>query len=208
MNSYPQRVRENILPLSVAGTLPEAFQEWYFTEETHDYESCEAECELCNQEELRYHFKIKNRDTFNELWVGSHCILKFEVPVYDQGMILDRKGAKKKLEQLKKKMQLESCIKALTNLAAKENNDILRNALNYYKINKYLTPKFAYVVFWRLDANNIDYKSSFFKVSLRKSKYKDDLRSMPTTRVHRIWKAFNRAQRDIAINMGHKPPVN
>lgn len=32
MNSYPQRVANNILPLSVSDILPDAFNEWYFTE--------------------------------------------------------------------------------------------------------------------------------------------------------------------------------
>ncbi|MEQ8184331.1 hypothetical protein [Marinobacter salarius] len=178
MSTYPQRVADNILPLSLTGTLPEAFKEWYFTENMEDHEIAEEDCELCDQEQLRYHFEIKNRHTNHRLWVGSSCILKFQVQVFDNGALLDAKGSAKKLETLKRKMRLESCIKALRKLAASEDNDILSSALDFYLKNKYLTPKFAFVVFWRLNSNKIDYSPSFFKVSLKKDKYKRDLAQM------------------------------
>jgi hypothetical protein len=206
MSTYPQRVAGNILPLSQAGTLPEAFKEWFFTENIEDHEVAEEDCELCDQEQLRYHFEIKNRYTNHQLWVGSSCILKFQVQVFDNGTLLDQKGATKKLENLKKKMRLDSCIKALKKLAASENNGILSNALDFYLKNKYLTPKFAFVVFWRLNSNNIDHSPSFFNVSLKKDKYKTDLAQMPLDRVHMIWSALSSSQRKLAISYGHTPP--
>lgn len=205
-SSYPLRVRENILPLSVAGTLPEAFKEWFFTERTHDHEKAEAVCELCDKEEIRYHFQIENQYTHHRLWVGSHCILKFGLSVYDDGAVLSASDAKKKLDKLTKKMQLASCIKALELLASAENNEILKKALEFYKFNKYLTPKFAFVVFWRLDKNGIDYRPSFFKISLKRQKYQDDLRDMPKSRVHIFWKALSPSQRKLAISLGHSAP--
>jgi hypothetical protein len=38
MGGYTQRVRDSILPLSVAGTLPAAFAEWSDTDNTVDHE--------------------------------------------------------------------------------------------------------------------------------------------------------------------------
>ncbi|WP_165856041.1 hypothetical protein [Marinobacter sp. JSM 1782161] len=208
MSTYPQRVVDNILPLSLAGTLPEAFKEWYFTENMEDHEIAEEDCELCNQEQLRYHFEIKNRHTNHRMWVRSTCILKFQVQVFDKGALLDAKGSAKKLEKLKETMRLESCIKALRKLATSEDNDILSNALDFYLRNKYLTPKFAFVVFWRLNSNKIDHSPSFFKVSLKKDKYKRDLAQMPLDRVRMIWPALSSSQRKLAISYGHLPPGN
>jgi len=207
MKSYPQRVRDNILPLSVGSTLPEAFEEWSFTERTEDHEEPIETCQLCEQEDLRYHFEIRNALTGKTLWVGSQCILKFGLSVFESGLRLSPAGAKKKLDRLMQQMRLESCIKALERLAAAEDNSILRNALAYYRKNKYLTPKFAFVVMWRLQKNRIDHSPSFFKVSLKKSKYKEDLRAMPASQVHAIWKALTSTQRRMAIAMGHPPPV-
>jgi len=172
MISYPQRVSNNILPLSLSGKLPEAFEEWFFTENTEDHEDIIENCQLCNQEQLRYHFEIKNKYTKETLMVGSSCILKFNVAVYENDILLDERNTKKKLDKLLNKMRLDSCIKSLTVLAERENNDILKNALDYYSSNKFLTPKFAAVVFWKLNENNIDYTSSslnlfFFKLILK-----------------------------------------
>src|SRR5256885_16481489 len=94
MQSYPQRVRDNILPLSVGSTLPEAFEEWLFTDEVIDHDHKDEICELCEQDGLRYHFRIKNQLTHHHLWVGSHCILRFNVSVFEQGRRLSPEEAR------------------------------------------------------------------------------------------------------------------
>ena len=107
MSTYPQRVADKILPLSQAGTLPEAFKEWIFTGETEDHEHAIEECQLCNQEQLRYHFKIANRYTHKNLWIGSQCILKFKVAVFEDDQLLGENETKKKLDALIKQMRFE-----------------------------------------------------------------------------------------------------
>lgn len=206
MSTYPQRVRDNILPLSVGGTLPEAFEEWSFTERTEDHEQPIETCQLCEQEALRYHFEIRNSLTNKTLWVGSQCILKFGLSVFESGRRLSESDAKKKLERLMQQMRLESCIRALEKLATAEKNEILSNALLYYRKNKYLSPKFAFVVLWRLQSNKIDHSPSFFKISLKRDKYQNDLRSMSLNHVHTIWPELSSSQRDMAIRMGHTAP--
>lgn len=206
MSTYPQRVADNILPLSQAGTLPEAFKEWYFNGKTEDHEQAIEECELCNQEQLRYHFKIVNRYTNEDLWIGSQCILKFKVAVYEDDQLLGEKETKKKLGALIKQMRVESCVSALQRLVQKENTDMLSNALNFYQKNKNLTPNYARVIFWRLKKYNIDHNPSFFKISLRKDKYRKDLRDMEISHVHLIWPALTGSQRKLATDMGHSAP--
>jgi hypothetical protein len=127
--------------------------------------------------------------------------------VFEEGRRLSPSDSKKKLDRLMQQMRLESCVKALEKLALTEQNEILTNALAYYKKNKYLTPKFAFVVLWRLQQNRIDHSPSFFKINLRKDRYKVDLREMQTTRVHTIWPALTSAQRKLAIDLGHAAPT-
>jgi hypothetical protein len=206
MDTYPQRVRDSILPLSVGGTLPDAFEEWYFTENVVDHEQPMETCQLCGKEDLRYHFEIKNEFTDKKLWVGSHCILQFDVPVYEDEVRLSPEESKRKLEKLTDQMRLEACIRSLERLSAAENNEILKSALEYYKRRKKLTPKFAFVVFWRLKENKIDHSPSFFKVDLKKKRYQADLEEMMTSRVHFFWPALSSSQRQMAIDMGHHPP--
>ncbi|WP_230383188.1 hypothetical protein [Paracoccus shanxieyensis] len=120
MGGYTQRVRDSILPLSVAGTLPAAFNEWSFTDNTVDHEQPIETCELCGQQDLRYHFEIANHYTDATLWVGSHCILQFDVAVIEKGRRLSPAEAKRHLTKLTQQMHLESCIRTLEQLAAKE----------------------------------------------------------------------------------------
>lgn len=205
-SSYAQRVAGNILPLSVVQTLPEAFREWYFTEHTIDHERPTETCELCEQEELRYHFEIQNRHTGKCLMVGSQCILRFELAVFDDGRLLEASEARRKLEALTRKMQHDSCLKALQSVALTERNEILQKALEFYQKNDYLTPKQGFVVLWRLQKNRIEHHPSFFKISLNKERYRDDLREMALSRVHLIWPALTSGQRKIAERLGHPPP--
>lgn len=206
MGGYTQRVRDSILPLSVAGTLPTAFDEWSFTDNTVDHEQPIETCELCGQQDLRYHFEIANHYTDATLWVGSHCILQFDVAVMEKGRRLSPTEAKRHLTKLTQQMQLESCIRTLEQLAAKESNPILSGALDYYRKNKKLTPKYAAVVFWKLQAFNVDHHPSFFQIELRRAQHVDDLRQMQTARVHRFWSALTTAQRRKAVELGHTPP--
>src|SRR6185437_14628582 len=106
-------------------------------------------CELCDQEELRYHFEIRNAFTKKALWVGSHCILKFGLSVFEEGNRLSGKAAKRKLDCLMRQMRLNACIRALERVANAEDSPILANALEYYTKNKFLSPKQAFVVLWR-----------------------------------------------------------
>ena len=45
--SYPQRVWANLVPLSEGDTLPEAFEEWSFTDNVQDHEEPIETCQLC-----------------------------------------------------------------------------------------------------------------------------------------------------------------
>jgi hypothetical protein len=208
MQTYSQRVRESILPLSVGDTLPKAFEEWHFTGNTEDHEEACETCELCGHEGLRYHFEIENEYTWHTLQVGSHCILQFDVAVYEEGRKLSPAEAKKRLDKLTEQMRLASCIKALEKLAQAEKSKILLNALEYYRTNKKLTPKQAFVVFWRLRRNRIDHSASFFSVTLKKKRYIRDLEEMETSRVHFFWAALTSSQRSKAVTLGHTPPVH
>lgn len=203
---YSARVCESILPLSIGASLPEAFEEWRFSGKTCDHEEPSETCQLCGKEGLRYHFEIANDLTSSKLWVGSHCILAFDVGVYEQGQRLGAEDAARLLEKRVQQMRLESCLKALATLAATESNSILSGALAFYQKNKYLTPRYAFVVFWRLQQNGVDHDPSFFKIGMKKKRDKEALREMDTDRVHFFWSALSAGQRRKAMELGHSPP--
>ncbi|MDK2770383.1 MAG: hypothetical protein KYX69_22005 [Sphingomonas sp.] len=203
---YKQVVRDSLLPLSVGGTLPVAFAEWSFTGITHDHEQATEICDLCGKRDLRYHFQIANGLTGAELWVGSHCILQFELPVFDGDRQIAPAEARAHLQAHVRRMQIEYCIKALSILADREDSNILRGALDYYARKNKLTPRYADVVFWRLQRHRIEHQPSFFAIELRERRHIDALRDLPTKRVHRLWGALTSAQRRKAVELGHPAP--
>lgn len=207
VSGYTQRVRDSILPRSVAGTLPAAFAEWAFTENSIDHEAPIETYELWGQQYLLCHFEIANRHTEATLWVGSHCILQFDVAVLEDGRRLAPDEAKQHLAKLTQQMELESCTKTLERLAMAENHPILSGALDYYRHNKKLTPKYAALVFWTLRTLRIDHHPSVFQVELRCAQQIEELRPMPTARVHQFWGALTPAQRRKAVELGHRPPA-
>ncbi|MBN3777343.1 hypothetical protein G3O06_07210 [Burkholderia sp. Ac-20345] len=208
MQHYSQRVRDNILPLSIGDTLPKAFEEWTVTESVVDHETPRETCELCGQESLRYQFEIRNSLTGNTLWVGSQCILKFGLSVFENGRILSPEDAKKKINRIMEQMRQDACIRALEAVAIAEENEILSNALQYFKVHKYLSPKQAFVVLWRLNRHRIDHNPSFFKIDLKHDRFKSQLREMEESRVHVLWPALTSSQRKLAERYGHHPPAS
>jgi hypothetical protein len=207
MQHYSQRVRDSILPLSVGDTLPKAFEEWTVTEKVVDHETPQEICELCGQESLRYQFEIRNSLNANTLWVGSQCILKFGLSVFENGRVLSPEDAKKKISRIMEQMRQDACIRALEALALTERNEILSSAVQYFKKHKYLSPKHAFVVLWRLNRHRIDHNPSFFKIDLKHDRFKAQLREMETSRVHVLWPALTSSQRQIAERYGHTPPT-
>jgi len=97
-------------------------------------------------------------------------------------------------------------MKALRKLVKAENNEILASALRFLAEHGSLSPRFAFVVFWRLQEHQIEHNPAFFKINLRRQKFLRDLEAMPLARVHVLWPALSGAQRRKAIGLGITPP--
>lgn len=195
---FSAKVLDRIIPLSVSGSLSQAFEEWYFTETTRDHQKPIEVCQLCGKDGLRYHFQIRNELTDVKLWVGSHCILQFGLSVYEDGRRLSANEAQKKLDRLTSKMRFDSTIRALEKLAEKEEGPIILGALAYLKTNKKLTPRYASIVLWRLNERRIDHCPSFFKVALRREDHKEALRNLKPRMFDYLCPALTSSQRKLA----------
>ncbi len=205
-DAYSESARDNILRASRGQQFPKVFQEWRVTGNLRDHAATVATCELCEQERLRYQFEISNDFTQQIMWVGSSCILKFGVPVFRDGLRVSGRAAARHLDELIIDFRTQACLSALRRLCSRETNQILENALDYFEEHNSLSPKFAFVVLWRLNAHLIDYSPSFFKINLKRQKFMRDLEEMPASRVRIIWPALSGAQRRRAIDSGVVPP--
>lgn len=77
--------------------------------------------------------------------------------MFENGRVLSPEDAKKKINRIIDQMRQNARIRALETVAEAENNEILTNALTYFKKTKYLSPKQAFVVLWRLKRHRIDH---------------------------------------------------
>ena len=195
MNSYPQRVADSLLPLSVAGTVPEAAEEWRVTGKVVDHEFAEQTCQLCGQEHVRYHFEIENAFTRKTLWTGSQCILRFEVAVFEDGERVRGQDAKKALNRLIEAEQHACCLAALDELARIEHDERFGDIRARYARDKRLTPKQAAWVFSRLAHHRIRHTTALFAITLKKAKYRQDLRGMPEAQRRLVQEALTSEQR-------------
>lgn len=196
---YYTRIENNLLPLSQADSIEEAIKEWEFNGNTKDHYTTTATCEMCDQQNLRFHFEIVNKLNKNTLQVGSSCIKRYDVSVIgNKGYQIAKKDVAKHLNQFIKKMKYDFCVDSLYKLAKKTNHDILKGALKYLKEHGKLTPKFANVVLWQLKENNIDHKPSYFSVSLRTEKHRDDLKNLKDYQFKLVEPALSSSQKKIA----------
>jgi hypothetical protein len=212
MNEYLKKMFGTALPLSSQKQLPAVLNEWYCTERVRDHDLDDVGQVVEAERPLRFYFEIKNQRTKQCLWVGEDFILKFGIQLIENGQLptpsrtSSTSRTRKKLAALKNRIRFNACLGTLRGLKARESNDILKAALDYYEKNDYLSPKYAFVVFWQLTSKSIDHCPSFFKISLKKAKYKKDLALMPTESVHLIWPALSSRQRQVAERYGHCAP--
>ena len=184
-NNHPvTNIRDNIpvIPYFKSKGLEFPFLTWSYTGELIDYEEPYETCELCGKHGLRYHFVIHDFEG-NKLWVGSECINRFGVPVYDEDnnqffgkdgkKILNRQINRKQLTKIRNKSLC--CLRELYK-AVHEKEDklfikdigICHKGRHIKKHNIVLKPDEMLKMLNLLKIFNIEYTSSWFKVSCNK----------------------------------------
>jgi hypothetical protein len=170
-----------------------AIKEWYFTDEVIDnnedgeIDEIRPSCELCEHEDLRWQFIIKNMNNNNYLKVGSTCIKQFDI------VLIDKHGNKKygderdsNLERAINKKRAEAAfnnvLETLRTLWKKDKDTSWNKHIvicgKQWKCNGSLEPdKLAFIIN-RFNENSIKYKKLELKINLRKKIYKDQILEM------------------------------
>jgi hypothetical protein len=91
----------------------EFFAQWRHTGQFRDHGKPVAACELCGNTRLRYHFLVAHRQTGEAIWVGSQCVLNFELSV---GAVLSRQ--RRARQEVEEAANLEATRENLTQLLA------------------------------------------------------------------------------------------
>jgi hypothetical protein len=200
MSGWEERAAESLLALSTSSTFWVALREWRYTGRFFDLESTDGTCELCSQQDLRYHFEIANRGTGGQLLVGSECIKRFdlsgldeegrEIGAADTARLVDR-HRRGLVEDARRRRMMTALLK-LGQAAPDFNAD---SFLVYAEDRGAFTPKQLAMIFWRLQSSAIPYRPSDFRLAIRRDREKEQLRSMSAAAFQRIQPAMTKAQR-------------
>jgi hypothetical protein len=172
MTSWAERAATTLLPLSRAATLTAALKEWTYTGRFFDLEAADGTCELCGQQELRYHFEIENDGTGSSLLVGSECIKRFEIGGIEQRVMT-----------------------ALLKLGRKAPDFDAQNFIAFVDDKGAFTPNQVAMIFWRLGSAGVEYRPADWKVRLRRDSDLGQLRTMKPAAFKRVMAALTAPQR-------------
>jgi hypothetical protein len=191
-----ENAKKNLLPLSKEKQrLKYALKEWDYRGKWEDYESCEATCQLCEQEELRYHFEITNKYTRKRLLVGSKCITRFGgVNVYDENgqLITDPAEAEKRVKRDVQKIvsaaKQRSVMDSLNTLAKKDNHPEIdiKDLIYYYRERGAFTPNQLAMLIWRFEITKVAYHREYFKMIATRKREKWQLLKMPDWKLQKL----------------------
>ena len=202
MSQFLEASKRNLLPLSQENTnFNLALREWEHNGEVVDHLTPEEVCELCNHANLRYHFAIVNRLTNESLQVGSSCIEKFNITVFDEeGNALTGADRKKKLKNTvtlkQKEMMLEPLYMLYQAYQSKHRDtDHIQKDIRELKKKDGLSPQKLLSLFRQLQQSDIFYVPQLYKITLRSTENKQALAEMSDYDRGLIWLSLSPQQR-------------
>ncbi|MDS4026025.1 MAG: hypothetical protein RKO25_03405 [Candidatus Contendobacter sp.] len=199
MSHWLDTSKRNLIPLSVATLFTEALREWFFTGVVYDYEGEDIKCELCEHPDLSHHFEIRNTVNDNRLLVGSSCILKFsEINIRDTfgREVTDTEERKVYLNDALQKKLTEIMLEPLRKLwlKDKEHRADIESKAKQLKMGDGISPQGLLFLFRRMDACQIPYTATRYKVSLRSYIEQGELYRMSQPDLHKIKPALSAIQ--------------
>ncbi len=201
MNSF-ETTRNTLLSLSKSKKdYNQAISEWDYFGDFHDNEVSNATCQLCGQTNIRYEFQIVNRNNQNTLLVGSECITKFGITVYDDyGNRITGYSAKARVSSDRRKLvasaKTQGVINALVTLMSKDKEFDFHKFISYYQERGAFTPKQLNLVMWRLNKFRISHEKSHFKLVMQRDREKQQLLQMEEWQLNQIKPCLSPAQRE------------
>ncbi|MCP4425956.1 MAG: hypothetical protein GY803_15795 [Chloroflexi bacterium] len=166
-----KKAEETLFPKSEEqNDLQKAILEWDFTGDVKDYGRPCKQCEICGNDGLRYHFEIRNAKTGGRMSVGSSCITRFDIAVYDEnGQAIPQKEKqtflKKKIDERARENILETLRRLWRAEAPLRRQMIESYAANFKKYHRF-SPKEILFLFKAMEANQISFNPRSFKVAL------------------------------------------
>lgn len=210
MNAWIKTATKNLLEKSEEKfDYTKAKDEWVTTDKVEDsldkFEIGEEwpSCELCEHEDLRWQFEIRNELNENLLMVGSSCIKQFDIKLLTSNReIVDGGLRDTKIDQLIRQKSSEAKHnEVLEIMRALWKKDVgFRNKIEgiakFWKNNGHFSPKMVAFLIWRLNQNGLKFNSKLMKISIRKKDYHDQIMEMEEWKLKKILPCLTKTQRD------------
>ena len=199
MSSWSEISQKNLFPFSKEQSdFETALKEWAHTGVLVDHLFPIESCQLCEHSNLRYHFEIVNNETQAILQVGSSCIEKFGIAIYDEdGNKLQGQARGKQLKEEINAQKQEKMVEPLGQLwqVNKENREQVAAYVRAYQERGGFSPKNLLALFILMKNEGIDYIPHTYKVSLRRKKDRDYLYRISEADRELIWGSLSTAQK-------------
>lgn len=187
MNRWRKAAITNLLADSEEqDNFEQAVTEWRSTGVCKRTSESHTSCELCEQERLAFHFQIENELNGNQILVGSSCITKFNIAVYNpSGQRLSGKALKIHFREKIEGAKQEAMLDELRCLYRSATGDTVQNyiaqAVESYKQNNGFSPvEMRDIIRWA-EALGGECSLGLYKINLRTKVNKDDLIYMSTS---------------------------
>jgi len=199
MSNWAERASAALLPGSITPTLAAAIREWFYTGNFLDLETNDGVCELCGQQDLRYHFEIENRETQAYLMVGSECIKRFDIGGVDEmGNRLDSATTTKLVDRhrrgLVENARKQRVMTALLKLGQAAPDFDAMSFIDFVDDKGAFTPNQVAMIFWKLDTFRVKYRPTDWKVRMKRDSDIGQLRGMKPAAFKRVYAALSGAQ--------------
>lgn len=199
MSNWSETFKANLLTHSQdQSDLMVALSEWAHTGVVTDYGYAIESCQLCDHPQLRYHFKIVNRHTQASLQVGSSCIERFNITVYDgAGHELQGAARSKQLQVEIAAIQQEMALEPLRQLweQREDSQEEIEHFVLDYQRRGGFSPRQLLSLCKQMTDQGIQYLPHLFKVVLRSNADKDSLYSMAAADKALIWDSLSSSQK-------------
>jgi hypothetical protein len=167
------KIHQHILAISQEDQkVDQALREWRFNGAFRDHGAPTARCGLCGNTGLRYHFRIVNQLTGEVLWVGSQCILNFDLSsaTTSKAGLYNLKGRQKELMNQIEAARITKLllpVQQLYELAGKADQRRIRWAVGKFQRRGSFSPKDLAWLLQAMQLMGIGYQAEDYPLTLR-----------------------------------------
>jgi hypothetical protein len=192
---YLARISESLLSRSCEQSqLQEAMREWRHTGFYKVFDDCDGTCELCGKDRLRFQFHIENLTTNHSLMIGSECIRKFKslesaaaIVVIGEVDATKRRATREKNDQhVTTQLLIVACV---------DDQFDIEEFLTYWRDRGAFTPSQLATLAWRFEKAEVEFAAHCFRITIRRSRERAQLRSLEQWRLLKIWASLSSYQR-------------